>query len=76
MYSIVTFNILKEEKLKEGFGGVSSPPPFSSKEAKMVVDDALRQYSKDLPTYIDKVNLKLRILLNYAPITAAILPSF
>jgi len=30
------------------FGGVSSPPPFSSKEAKMVVDNALRQYSKEL----------------------------
>ena len=34
--------------VKEGFGGVSSPPPFSSKEAKKVVDDALRKYSKDL----------------------------
>ena len=39
---------LKEGKLKEGFGGVSSPPPFSSKEAKKVVDDALRDYSKQL----------------------------
>jgi len=39
---------LKEGKLREGFGGVSSPPPFSSKEAKKVVDDALRDYSKQL----------------------------
>ena len=36
------------QKLKEGFGGVTSPPPFSSPEAKKVVDDALRKYSKDL----------------------------
>ena len=40
--------LLTGSKVDEGFGGVSSPPPFSSKEAKMVVDDALRQYSKEL----------------------------
>tara|TARA_Y100001963_G_scaffold110216_1_gene152386 strand:- start:547 stop:1152 length:606 start_codon:yes stop_codon:yes gene_type:complete len=40
--------LLKGGKVKEGFGGVSSPPPFSSPEAKKVVDDALRSYSKDL----------------------------
>ena len=39
---------LLNSNLDEGFGGVSSPPPFSSKEAKMVVDDALRKYSKEL----------------------------
>ena len=39
---------LLNSDLSESFGGVSSPPPFSSKEAKMVVDDALRQYSKEL----------------------------
>ena len=40
--------LLTGSKVDESFGGVSSPPPFSSKEAKMVVDDALRQYSKEL----------------------------
>ena len=40
--------LLTGSKVDEGFGGVSSPPPFSSKEAKMVVDNALRQYSKEL----------------------------
>ena len=40
--------LLTGSKVDEGFGGVTSPPPFSSKEAKMVVDDALRQYSKEL----------------------------
>ena len=39
---------LLNSNLDEGFGGVSSPPPFSSKEAKKVVDDVLRNYSKDL----------------------------
>ena len=43
------------QKLKEGFGGVSSPPPFSSKEAKMVVDDALKKYSKELRKLQGKV---------------------
>ena len=46
---------INEEKLNEGFGGVSSPPPFSSKEAKVVVDDALRQYSKELRKLQGKV---------------------
>ena len=32
--------------LKESY--MDTPPPFSSKEAKKVVDDALRNYSKDL----------------------------
>ena len=41
--------------LSESFGGVSSPPPFSSKEAKMVVDDALRKYSKELRKLQGKV---------------------
>ena len=40
--------LLTGSKVDESFGGVSSPPPFSSKEAKVVVDDALRQYSKEL----------------------------
>ena len=40
--------LLTGSKVDESFGGISSPPPFSSKEAKMVVDDALRQYSKEL----------------------------
>jgi hypothetical protein len=39
---------LLNSNLDEGFGGVSSPPPFSSKEAKQVVDGALRKYSKEL----------------------------
>ena len=46
---------LLNSNLDEGFGGVSSPPPFSSKEAKMVVDDALRQYSKELRKLQGKV---------------------
>ena len=47
--------LLTGSKVDEGFGGVSSPPPFSSKEAKMVVDDALRQYSKELRKLQGKV---------------------
>ena len=46
---------LLNSNLDEGFGGVSSPPPFSSKEAKMVVDDALRNYSKELRKLQGKV---------------------
>ena len=46
---------LLNSNLDEGFGGVSSPPPFSSKEAKMVVDDALRKYSKELRKLQGKV---------------------
>ena len=40
--------MLNQSGLGEGYMGVTSPPPFSSKEAKKVVDDALRSYSKDL----------------------------
>jgi len=40
--------LLTGSKVDESFGGISSPPPFSSKEAKVVVDDSLRQYSKEL----------------------------
>jgi len=46
---------LLNSNLDEGFGGVSSPPPFSSKEAKMVVDDALMKYSKELRKLQGKV---------------------
>ena len=46
---------LLNSDLDEGFGGVSSPPPFSSKEAKKVVDDALRMYSKELRKLQGKV---------------------
>ena len=40
--------MLNQSGLGEGYMGLTSPPPFSSKEAKKVVDDALRSYSKDL----------------------------
>ena len=46
---------LLNSDLSESFGGVSSPPPFSSKEAKMVVDDALKKYSKELRKLQGKV---------------------
>jgi len=46
---------LLNSNLDEGFGGVTSPPPFSSKEAKMVVDDALVKYSKELRKLQGKV---------------------
>ena len=46
---------LLNSNLDEGFGGVSSPPPFSSREAKKVVDNALRKYSKDLRKLQGKV---------------------
>ena len=46
---------LLNSNLDESFGGVSSPPPFSSREAKMVVDDALRKYSKELRKLQGKV---------------------
>ena len=39
---------LLNSNLDESFAGMSSPPPHSSKEAKKVVDDALRSYSKEL----------------------------
>jgi len=44
-----------KQGLGEGFGGVTSPPPFSSNEAKKVVDDALRSYSKELRKLQGKV---------------------
>ena len=48
-YAMIQNSSVKIRKVvKEGFGGVTSGPPFSSPEAKKVVDDALRNYSKDL----------------------------
>jgi|10_taG_2_1085330.scaffolds.fasta_scaffold13471_6 hypothetical protein len=44
-----------KDEMTEGFGGVTSPPPFSSPEAKKVVDDALRKYSKELRKLQGKV---------------------
>ena len=46
---------LLNSNLDESFAGMSSPPPFSSKEAKKVVDDALRNYSKELRKLQGKV---------------------
>ena len=46
---------LLNSNLDESFAGMSSPPPHSSKEAKKVVDDALRQYSKELRKLQGKV---------------------
>ena len=46
---------LLNSELGESFGGVSSPPPHSSKEAKKVVDDALRMYAKELRKLQGKV---------------------
>ena len=46
---------LLNSELDESYGGMTSPPPFSSKEAKQVVDDALRQYSKELRKLQGKV---------------------
>ena len=46
---------LLNSELDESYGGITSPPPFSSKEAKQVVDDALRQYSKELRKLQGKV---------------------
>ena len=46
---------LLNSNLDESFAGMSSPPPFSSKEAKKVVDDALRSYSKELRKLQGKV---------------------
>ena len=51
---LFTINMVKEE-IDESFAGVSSPPPHSSKEAKKVVDDALRMYSKELRKLQGKV---------------------
>ena len=46
---------LLNSELDESFAGMSSPPPHSSKEAKKVVDDALRSYSKELRKLQGKV---------------------
>ena len=46
---------LLNSELDESYGGITSPPPFSSKEAKKVVDDALRMYSKELRKLQGKV---------------------
>ena len=46
---------LLNSELDESFAAMSSPPPHSSKEAKKVVDDALRQYSKELRKLQGKV---------------------
>ena len=46
---------LLNSNLDESFAGMSSPPPHSSKEAKKVVDDALRMYSKELRKLQGKV---------------------
>ena len=46
---------LLNSELSESYGGITSPPPFSSKEAKKVVDDALRMYSKELRKLQGKV---------------------
>ena len=46
---------LLNSDLSESLGGVTSPPPHSSKEAKKVVDDALRTYSKELRKLQGKV---------------------
>jgi hypothetical protein len=55
-YAMIQNSSIKVRKVvKESFGGVSSPPPFSSREAKKVVDDALRKYSKDLRKLQGKV---------------------
>ena len=46
---------LLNSNLDESFAGMSSPPPHSSKEAKKVVDHALRTYSKELRKLQGKV---------------------
>ena len=47
--------MLNQSGLGEGYMGLTSPPPFSSSEAKKVVDDALRMYSKELRKLQGKV---------------------
>jgi uncharacterized protein YktA (UPF0223 family) len=55
-YAMIQNSSIRVRKVvKEGFGGVTAPPPFSSKEAKKVVDDALRSYSKELRKLQGKV---------------------
>ena len=46
---------LLNSNLDESLAGMSSPPPHSSKEAKKVVDDALKSYSKELRKLQGKV---------------------
>ena len=47
---------IKTNEVKEDFGmSARQLPSFSSKEAKMVVDDALRKYSKELRKLQGKV---------------------
>ena len=46
---------LLNSNLDESYGGMSTPPPFSSSEAKKIVDDALRTYSKELKKLQGKV---------------------
>ena len=46
---------LLNSELDESYGGMSTPPPFSSSEAKQIVDDALRTYSKELKKLQGKV---------------------
>ena len=46
---------LLNSELDESYGGMSTPPPFSSSEAKKIVDDALRTYSKELKKLQGKV---------------------
>ena len=46
---------LLNSNLDESYGGMSTPPPFSSSEAKQIVDDALRTYSKELKKLQGKV---------------------
>ena len=48
-YAMIQNSSVKIRKVvKEGFGGVTSGPPFSSPEAKKVIDGAIRNYAKDL----------------------------
>ena len=46
---------LLNSELDESYGGMSTPPPFSSSEAKQIVDDALRTYSKELKKLQGKI---------------------
>ena len=46
--SVKIRKIVKEGLNEAGYMGVTAPPPFSSKEAKKIVDDGLRMYAKEL----------------------------
>ena len=50
--------LLIKKVVKEGFGGVTSPPPFSSKEAQMVVDDALRKFELRPDLLVEKDGIR------------------